>query len=169
MPICHDIRCRERQAGSGLFGAERCQFPERLRRGEFGADRLALLCQNLNRHEAGAFLEQESLRRFCSLRRQHKGGPDIGMARERDFGANRENANLRIMRGIARRQHERRLRIIELGRNRLHLRGRQPAGIQHYRKRIAAEGAVGENVHGDITPLHFVSPYPNCHTVIGWS
>src|SRR5713226_4283860 len=112
------------------------------------------------------------------------------MARERDFVVHGENPNLRVVRRILRRQHKGRLGIIEFGRDRLHLRGREPAGVEHHGKRIAAESTVGENVHGDITPLHLRSPvlhqvkhdadrfvkrsqslrfYPSCHTVIGWS
>jgi hypothetical protein len=68
------------------------------------------------------------------------------------------NPHLRIVGGLARRQHEGRLHVIELAGNGLHLRGRKPARIEHHRKRIAAEGAVSENVHGDIAPLHPISP-----------
>jgi hypothetical protein len=112
------------------------------------------------------------------------------MARERDFPVHGKDANLCVVRRVLRRQHEGGLGIIELGRNRLHLGGRQPAGIQDHRQRIAAEGAVGENVDGDIASLHVRSPvphqpehdadwfvkrgeglrfYPSCHTVIGRS
>ena len=70
-----------------------------------------------------------------------------------------------------RRQHKGGLGIIELGGDGLHLRGRQPSGIQHDGQRIAAEGAVGKNVDGDIAPLHveYSHPYPNCHTGTGRS
>src|ERR1700737_1041989 len=80
------------------------------------------------------------------------------MARERDLAVHRENANLRVVGRIARRQHEGCLRIIELGGDSLHLRGRETAGIHHHGKRIAAEGAIGDNGHGDIAPLHLTSP-----------
>ena len=92
------------------------------------------------------------------------------MACERKLPVHREDAHLRVVGRVGRRQHESRLRIIELAGDRLHLFGRQPAGIEHHAERIAAEGAVGENVHSDITPLHFYySVYPNCHTAIGRS
>src|SRR5207244_9230784 len=55
-------------------------------------------------------------------------------------------------------QHERRFGIIEFGCDGLHLHGRETAGIQHDRKRIAAEGTVGKNIDGDIAPLHLRSP-----------
>ncbi len=76
------------------------------------------------------------------------------MAGKRDFGAHGENAHLGVMRGLARRQHEGGLGIIELGGDRLHLRGRKPAGVEHHGERIAAERAVGENVDSDVAPLH---------------
>ncbi len=91
------------------------------------------------------------------------------MTGERNFPVDGENANLRVMRRIPRRQHEGGFGIIELAGDRLHLRGGESAGIENDRERIAAEGAVGENVHGDVTPLHPISSYPNCHTVIGRS
>ena len=82
------------------------------------------------------------------------------MAGERDLRVHGEDANLRVVGAIGRRQHEGRLGIVELGGDRLHLRRRQPAGIEHDGERIAAEGAVGEDVDGDVTPLHATSPIP---------
>src|SRR5258705_13763015 len=41
------------------------------------------------------FLEQEARRRRACLRRQHKGGTDIRMARERNLIRDGEDANLR--------------------------------------------------------------------------
>ena len=46
--------------------------------------------------------------------REHKGGADIRMAGEGKLGAGRENSDFGGVRGIARRQHERRLGQIEL-------------------------------------------------------
>ena len=91
------------------------------------------------------------------------------MARKRQFPVHREDAHLRVVGGIGRRQHKGRLRIIEFGGDRLHLFGRHPAGVEHDGKRIAAEGAIGEDVHSDVTPLHSILPYPNRHTAIGRS
>jgi hypothetical protein len=45
------------------------------------------------------------------------------MAGERNFSAHGKDTDLRVMAGLARRQHESRLGITELGRDRLHLRG----------------------------------------------
>jgi hypothetical protein len=80
------------------------------------------------------------------------------MARERNFILDGKDANLRVMGAIARRQHKRRFGVIEFGCNGLHLRGREPAGVEHDRQRIAAEGTVGKNIDGDIAPLHLRPP-----------
>ena len=157
MPVDPDIGRRQRQAGRGLRGAEQRQPLQRLRRGEFGADNCLPFLQDRDRHQAGLFLEQQPRGRLGRPRRQHEGGADIGMAGERDFGANGENPDLRVVGGVTRRQHEGGLGIVEFAGNRLHLRRRQPAGIQHHRERIAAKGAIGENVHRDIASLHLPS------------
>jgi len=62
---------------------------------------------------------------------------------------------------IARRQHKRRLRIVELGGDCLHLRGRKAAGVEHHGERIAAEGPIGEYIDGDVTALHLLTSYPS--------
>ena len=75
------------------------------------------------------------------------------MAGERQFGARREDAYCRRMRRILRRQYKRRLRQIELRRDRLHLRRRQPASIRNNRKRIAAKLAIREHVDRNETKI----------------
>ena len=161
MPVGRDVAGRQREAGRRLFDGKMRHPLQRLRRREFGADEPALLGHDLDRHEARALLEQEPRRRFFRQRRQHEGGADIWVACKRKLPVHREDAHLRVVGLVSRRQHKSRLRIIELGGDRLHLFGRQPAGIEHDGERVAAEGAVGENVHSDVTPLHFVySPIP---------
>jgi hypothetical protein len=58
------------------------------------------------------------------------------------------------MRAIARRQHESRLREIELGGDGLHLRGRHAAGVEDDGQRIATEGSLGENIDGYEFDMH---------------
>ena len=99
---------------------------QRLRRREFGADDLALLGHDLDRHEACALLEQQPRRRLCRQRRQHEGGADIGMARERKLPVHGEDAHLGVVGRIGRRQHEGRLRIVEFGGDCLHLAVERP-------------------------------------------
>src|SRR5258708_19367419 len=94
MPVGSAIRRRQRYAGRSLLGAERCQLLQRLWRGEFGTQSLVLLLQDLDRHEPRALLEEESLRQFRRLSRQHKGGADIGMTRERQIFVPPDNSNL---------------------------------------------------------------------------
>ncbi len=93
------------------------------------------------------------------------------MTGERNFVANGENSNLRVVRSLAWRQHEGCLNIIELGCDGLHLRGRKSGGVENHRQLVAAESAIGEDVDRDITPLHLflLVRYPSCHTAIGRS
>ena len=158
MPVRPHIARRQRQTGGRLLGAEIGEPFQWLRRGQLRAHNPALLRQYLHRHQPGVFLEQQPGRRLFGLRRQHEGGADIGVASERNFRTHGKNSYLRIMRAIGRRQHEGGLRIIELAGNRLHLRSRQPAGVEHHGERIAAEGAVGEYIDGDVAALHVDTP-----------
>ncbi len=66
------------------------------------------------------------------------------MARERHLERRRENAHVRG--GRLRRQDERRLRQVELQRERLHRRVIEPLRILEYRERIAGERRFGEHV-----------------------
>ena len=104
---------RQAAACSALTGVSLLQ---RLRRGEFGARRALPSSVRISTGtRPGASSNSSRAGGFGGLRRQHEGGADIGMARERDLRFTREDANLRVVRGIARRQHEGRLGIIELG------------------------------------------------------
>src|SRR4029078_12316278 len=67
------------------------------------------------------------------------------------------DAHLGVIGLVARRQHEGRLGIVELGCDRLHLRRRQSAGIDPDGERFAAEGTVSEHVDGDVAALHVLS------------
>ena len=58
---------------------------------------------------------------------------------------------------------------LERGGEGLHLPRLKAAGIEHHGERIAAKSPIGEDVHGDVTPLHFDPPYPSRHTAIGRS
>jgi hypothetical protein len=58
------------------------------------------------------------------------------------------------MSGIERRQHERGLRVVELGCNRLHFFRRQACPVEHDRKWISAEDAIAEDVDRDIRTSH---------------
>jgi hypothetical protein len=73
---------------------------------------------------------------------------------KRQFGARREDAHLRRVRRLLRRQHEGGLGDVELGGDRLHVRAGQRPAIRYDRELIAAEFAVGEDVDGDEGDLH---------------
>ena len=83
---CSTLTCDSRFSGCGAVSS--------------APDDAALLGQNLDRHQPGLLLEPQPRRRLCRLRRQHEGGADIGMARERDLPVHGEDADLRV---IARR------------------------------------------------------------------
>jgi hypothetical protein len=80
------------------------------------------------------------------------------MAGERQFAARGEDPNLRRVRDVGGRQHEGGLRQIELGRDRLHLPGRQSLGVQDDGQRIADELRAGEHVDGLKLQAHLARP-----------
>ena len=92
---------------------------------------------------------------------QKDGGAERRMAGEGQLPAGRENANARRVTGAGRRQHEHRLREIELARNRLHFRAAQPVRSEHDGERIAAERPLCENVKDVIGKRH-CAPSPRC-------
>ena len=81
-------------------------------------------------------------------------GADGRMAGEGQFAAGREDAQPRGVDGIARRQHEDRLRQVEFARDRLHARRVEPVAIEHDGERVAGEGDVGEHVERVIGAAH---------------
>ena len=97
MPVGLDVDSRQREAGRGLFDGKKRHPLQRLRRREFGADDLALLGHDLDRHEARSLFEQKPRRRLWRQRRQHEGGADIGMACKRQLPVHREDAHLRVV------------------------------------------------------------------------
>jgi hypothetical protein len=58
------------------------------------------------------------------------------------------------VRRIVRRQHEDRLREVELAGDPLHVLARDPLGLRKDGERIAPERAVGEDVGGQIAVAH---------------
>jgi hypothetical protein len=62
------------------------------------------------------------------------------VAGEEDLARPREDADARGVRGIVRREHERRLGVVELRCDRLHLLGRQAARVDDDPERVPAKG-----------------------------
>ena len=155
-----DIGGRQREAGGGLLGAE---LASAAAAAAARSVRRRRPCRRRCRISTGtrpAFSSNSSRAGgFAACVASTKAVPTLGWPANGISLVDGEDAHLRVMGGIARRQHEGRLGIVELGRDRLHLRGREPAGIQHHGERIAAEGAVGEDVHGDIASLHSYLPF----------
>jgi hypothetical protein len=77
----------------------------------------------LDGHETCLFLKLQPLRCALGAGCQNEGGADVGMAGKGKFRTHRENPHLGIMRGVARWQDERRLGVVELRGDRLHLFG----------------------------------------------
>jgi hypothetical protein len=79
--------------------------------------------------------------------RKEDGGADGRMAGEWQLHARREDAHARGAAG-RRLEHEDRLRMAELARDRLHAAIVEGVGIEHDRKRVALEAPVREHVEG---------------------
>ena len=136
---------------------------ERHRCGQARGHDDAALARQVHAHQAGLLLEGQPVARHGAAialpgARQHEGGADIGMAGERQLGLGREDAHLGRVRGILGRQHEGRLGEVELGGDRLHLRGLEALRIGDDGQRVAAESAVGEDVDGGEFDFHGADP-----------
>ena len=139
------------QAGTGRDNVARNADVDRQRarrRNARAADLMART-QDMHTHQPREFLEYIMLGRIVVALCQHVAGADIRMTGERQFGARREDAHVSMMLRVVGRQHERRLRQVELHRQRLHLLVGQPARVGKHRERIAAEAPVGEHIDGD--------------------
>ena len=80
------------------------------------------------------------------MARQHTSRADIGMAGKGHLGRAMEDAHTGVIGRIVGGQDERCLAVVHLRRQRLHLRVGQPARVGEDSERIAAEGAVSEDV-----------------------
>src|SRR5262249_25769341 len=65
-----------------------------------------------------------------------------------------ENANARAVSGVGRREHEHRLGVVELARDRLHRRRVEGLRVEHDGERIAGKAPVGEHVERGESPAH---------------
>jgi hypothetical protein len=126
------------------------------------------VAQQRDGNEAGLLLEQHGVAvggpcraGRAGDRRQHEGRAHVRMTGERQFRARREDAHPRRVGLILRRQHERGFRQIELRGDRLHLRRRDAARIRHHGERIAAEATLREDIDGEETDFHGMSPSPH--------
>jgi hypothetical protein len=153
-----DVARRQRTSRSDGVGLDISAARERLRRSETRADDRSSFLHQAEQNEPGLLFENHRIRYRAplpfSFLRQDISGADVGMAGERQFGARRENANLRGVRRILRRQHEGGLGEVELAGDGLHLRAGQRRCVGNDGQRIAAEFAVGKDVDGDKRNLH---------------
>src|SRR6516162_7058264 len=156
-----DVAYAQRTSGGDDFGVEIIAAVQRLRRRQPRADDRGSVLDQVEPDQAVSLLENDGSADAASgafaFLRQNKCGADIGMAGEWQFGARREDANLRGVRWLARRQYKSGLGQIELAGDRLHLRAGQRRCIGKNGERIAAEFAVGEDVDGNERNLHWRS------------
>lgn len=98
-------------------------------------------------HEACRALERHGVTNAETTPRQHACRSDIGMARKGHLGGPVEDPYARGMRRLGRREDECRLAEVELRSERLHLSIGKTTCVEHDRELIAAETAIGEDVH----------------------
>jgi hypothetical protein len=132
---------------------------ERLRGRQPRAGNLRTLLERLDPDETGRLLEYQGLAGqrpavAAAFPRHDKRRTDIRVARERHLGARGEDADVGGVLGRFRRQHEGRLRQVELGRDPLHLLTRKPIRVDHHGERVAAELRVGKDVDRDEVQPH---------------
>src|SRR5207253_1873739 len=119
-------------------------------------DKAAAFLDPAHRDRADSLLERELERatRDQSLVRKHPGGADGGMARELQLAGGREDADLRGVRRIFRRQDEGRLRKVHLARDALHVVGRNLTTVEHDRQLVSSKRLLRENVNDKKNPPH---------------
>jgi hypothetical protein len=123
-----------------------------LRDREAGA--AAAACRfNRASHRADALLQHDVAPAAVAQSEQHR-GPDGRVAGERQLPRRGENANAGAVRGLGRREHEHRLGVVELARDRLHRRRVERFGVEHDGERIAGKAPVGEHVERGEAPAH---------------
>ena len=94
------------------------------------------------------------------LARQTDRRADRRMPGEGKLLRRRQDADARGMRRVFRREHEDRLRQIELARDRLHRRVIETVRIEHDGERISRERAIGEDVEDFVAP-HLLGGQPS--------
>jgi hypothetical protein len=151
-----DVRRREPERGGDRRGVRRRSHLGRsLRNREAGAampvrhrlERAAHRPDLLFQHDlaagGGAVAQPE----------QHR-GPHRRVACERQLARRGEDANAGAVGRVLGREHEHRLRMVELARDRLHRRRLQSIAVEHDGERIAGEAPVGEHVERHELPAH---------------
>jgi hypothetical protein len=142
MPSRAHVVCRKPDTSRRAGSIDLCAPRERQRRQEFRADDRAALMHEVDQHEASNLFEHEVNRRRIARRNplagNEEGGPNVGVAREGRLALGGEDAHVRGVGRVLRRQNKSGFDVIELDGKRLHLRGRQTLGVEHDRDRVAA-------------------------------
>jgi hypothetical protein len=124
--------------------------------GELEAGVTALVAASFDAaaHRTDALLQHDiAIDETVAQREQHRGA-DGRMAGKRQLARRREDPRPRPVSGVVRRQHEYRLRQVELARHRLHRLGREAVGLEHHGERVAGEASVGEHVQREEGSAH---------------
>ncbi len=100
-------------------------------------------------------------------RRQADRRADGRVAGEGKLARRREDAHARRMRRVLGRQHEDRLRQIELARDRLHRLAVETLGIEHDGERVPGKRPVGEYVEDFVAAFHVSSSNASRRTRAG--
>ena len=105
-----NVACGQRARRGDDFSIEIFAAVKRLRRRQTRAGGGISVFDQIEPDKAGLLLEHERLGQpaagFVCFHGEDIGGADIGMAGERQFGARREDAHLRGVHTILRRQYE---------------------------------------------------------------
>ena len=153
-----DISRCQRTRGGDDVDVDVIAADKRLRRRQARTHHRCPLPHQAEANEPRLFFEKYRIGQCATvafaIRRQNVSGADIRMAGEWQFRTWREDANLRGVRGILRRQNEGCFREVELRSDGLHLLACQRSRLRHDRKLVAAEFAIGEDVDSNETNLH---------------
>jgi hypothetical protein len=138
----HRRDIRRFAAFSGELGqGERRLAAASVVQGDFAANRPDVLCQH-------------KLLLLFAAPRESDSGTDRRVAGKRQFRRRRENAQPGAMDFVQGRQHEHRLGVVELARNRLHRRSVEAVRVEHHRKRIAGKPPQRKHVESNVAPAH---------------
>jgi len=153
----HDVPHLEAGGGGKGRHVHGPALRQRLRGLELAADAPVLAARDGDGNEPCVLLEHHRPRLVQrperARAREHERGADVGVAGEGHLGRRREDAHAAVV-PLLRRQHERRLGVVELAGDQLHLGGAEPLRLGQHGERVPAEARVGEDVAGVVAVAH---------------
>jgi hypothetical protein len=155
-----DVRRSESKRRGGIRYVGRARNGERKRRKSERSQICIALPPHIAANRTDLLLEHnlqiaapKHFRRACDG--DHDGAADRRVPGEGKLASRGENAQRRGVHGIARLEHERRLRHIELAGDCLHVLRIKATAIKYDGKWIAGERTVGEDIKREEASLHF--------------